>query len=323
MLTTVVGSYPALPEEPSSLSQKLSSFFGAYDRYKPAIERAVQDQIGAGIDIISDGQVRDGMVEIFAKAIPGMTVDGNTPKIVGKIKPSSVSISAEDLKYAVKVSETISKEYGPNQCKKIEEGVKGVKGIITGPSTLVFSSLLEGFYKSKDKAVIDLAYALKKEAEFLEKAGAVYIQIDEPFLSTGLPDIKTAKKAVEIITKDLNVPKAMHVCGNISAVFEELLTFPVDIIDCEFAGIPENIHVLEKAVKKGLIKDKKIGFGCIDTKKKEVEDPKKVSELIKQGLEAVGKDNIIIDPDCGMKMLPKEAAFSKLKAMTEAVGWLS
>ncbi|MBP2045542.1 methionine synthase [Methanobacterium aggregans] len=322
MLTTVVGSYPALPEEPSSLSQKLSSFFGTYDRYKPAIELAVRDQIEAGIDIISDGQVRDGMVEIFAKAIPGMTVEGNTPKIVGKIKPSPVSISAEDLKYAVKIAEGISKEYSSNPCK-IEEGVKGVKGIITGPSTLVFSSLLEGFYKSKDKAVIDLAYALKKEAEFLERTGAVYIQIDEPFLSTGLPDIKTAKKAIEIITKDLKVPTAMHVCGDISDVFEELLTFPVDIVDCEFAGIPKNINVLEEAANKGLIKDKKIGFGCIDTKKKEVEDPKKVLELIKKGLEALGKDNLIIDPDCGMKMLPKEAAFSKLKAMTEAVGWLS
>lgn len=322
MLTTVVGSYPALPEEPSSLSQKLSSFFGTYDRYKPAIERAVRDQIEAGIDIISDGQVRDGMVEIFAKAIPGMTVEGNTPKILGKIKPSPVSISAEDLKYAVKIAESMSKEYISNP-GKIEEGVKGVKGIITGPSTLVFSSILEGFYKSKEKAVIDLAHALKKEAEFLERAGAVYIQIDEPFLSTGLPDIKTAKKAVEIITKDLKVPTAIHVCGNVSDVFEELLTFSVDIIDCEFAGIPGNIDVLEEAAEKGLIKDKKIGFGCIDTKKKEVEDPKNVSELIKQGLEAAGKDNIIIDPDCGMRMLPKEAAFSKLKAMTEAVGWLS
>jgi 5-methyltetrahydropteroyltriglutamate--homocysteine methyltransferase len=322
MLTTVVGSYPALPEEPSSISQKLSSFFGAYDRYKPAIERAVQDQIGAGIDIISDGQVRDGMVEIFAKAIPGMAVEGNTPKIVGKIKPSPVSISTGDLKYALGIAENMSKEYNSNH-GKIEEGVKGVKGIITGPSTLVFSSILEGFYKSKDSAVIDLAHALKKEAEFLEKAGAIYIQIDEPFLSTGLPDIKTAKKAVEIITKDLKVPTAMHVCGNISDVFEELLTFPVDIIDCEFAGIPGNIHVLEEAAEKGLINHKKIGFGCIDTKKKEVEDPKKVSELITQGLEAVGKDNIIIDPDCGMRMLPKESAFSKLKAMTEAVGWLS
>jgi 5-methyltetrahydropteroyltriglutamate--homocysteine methyltransferase len=322
MLTTVVGSYPSLPEEPSSLSQKLSSFFGTYDDYKPAIEAAVRDQIKVGIDIISDGQVRAGMVEIFARAIPGMTVEGNTPKVLGKIKPSTTSISAEDLKYALKFSEGISREYSSNQ-GTIEDGVKGVKGIITGPSTIIFSSLIEGFYKNKDEAIIDLAHALKREAEFLEEAGAVYVQIDEPFLSTGLPDIKTAKKAVKIITEDLKVPTAMHVCGNVSDVFEKLLTFPVDIIDCEFAGIPGNIDVLEVAANKGLTKGKKIGFGCIDTKKKEVEDPKKVSELIKRGVKCVGAENIIVDPDCGMRMLPKEAAFSKLKSMTEAVKWLS
>lgn len=322
MLTTVVGSYPSLPEEPSSISQKLSSFFGTYDKYKPAIELAVRDQIEAGIDIISDGQVRAGMVEIFARAIPGMTVEGNTPKVLGKIKPSAASISAEDIKYALKISEGISREYSSNR-GKIEDGVKGVKGIITGPSTIIFSSIIEGFYKNKDDTIIDLAHALKREAKFLEEAGAVYIQIDEPFLSTGLPDIKTAKKAVEIITGDLKVPTAMHVCGNVSDVFEKLLTFHVDILDCEFAGIPGNIDVLELAANKGLIKDKKIGFGCIDTKKKEVEDPKKVSELIKRGVECVGAENIIVDPDCGMRMLPKEAAFSKLKSMTEAVKWLS
>ena len=322
MLTTVVGSYPSLPEEPSSISQKLSSFFGTYDKYKPAIELAVRDQIEAGIDIISDGQVRAGMVEIFARAIPGMTVEGNTPKVLGKIKPSAVSISAEDLKYALKISEGISREYSSNR-GKIEDGVKGVKGIITGPSTIIFSSIVEGFYKNKDDAIIDLAHALKREAKFLEEAGAVYIQIDEPFLSTGLPDIKTAKNAVDIITWDLKVPTAMHVCGNVSDVFEKLLTFHVDILDCEFAGIPGNIDVLELAANKGLIKDKKIGFGCINTKKKEVEDPKKVSELIKRGVECVGAENIIVDPDCGMRMLPKEAAFSKLNSMTEAVKWLS
>ena len=219
MLTTVVGSYPALPQGPSSTSQKLSNIFGTYDEYKPAIELAVRDQIGAGIDIISDGQVRAGMIEIFAKSIPGMAVEDKTTKIVGKIMPSYESISADDLKYAIKVAEGISKDYKGNSKKTLEENVKGVKGIITGPSTLVFSSRMEGFYNKKEDAVLDLAAALKKEAEFLEKAGAVYIQIDEPFLSTGMVDVKNAKKAVEIITRDLSIPTAMHVCGDVGNDF--------------------------------------------------------------------------------------------------------
>jgi 5-methyltetrahydropteroyltriglutamate--homocysteine methyltransferase len=315
MLTTVVGSYPALPRGPSSLSQKLSSFFGTYDQYRPAIELAVRDQIEAGIDIISDGQVRDGMVEIFAKAIPGMAVEENTPKIVGKIMPSYGAISAEDLKYAINVSESISKEYGSNGDKKIEEGVKGVKGIITGPSTLVFSSRLEGFYNKKEDAILDLARALKKEAEFLQKAGAICIQIDEPFISTGVVGIKTARKAVEIITKDLNVPKAVHVCGDVTDVFGKILKFDVDVIDCEFAGIPQNVDLLQNVNLNG----KKIGFGCLDTKTDKIESKEEVQELIKRGIDLVGAENMLADPDCGMRVRSRDAAFSKLKSMTTAV----
>ncbi len=315
MLTTVVGSYPALPKGPSSISEKLSSFFGTYDKYKPAIELAVRDQIEAGIDIISDGQVRDGMVEIFAKAIPGMAVEDNTSKIVGKIMPSYGSISAGDLKYAINVSESISEEYGLNKDKKIEEGVKGVKGIITGPSTLVFSSRLEGFYKNKEDAILDLAYALKKEAEFLEKAGALCIQIDEPFISTGVVDVNIAKKAVEIIAKDLSVPKALHVCGDVTEVFGEILKFDVDVLDFEFAGIPQNVDLLENANLNG----KKIGFGCLDTKNDKIESKEEVEELIKKGIDLIGAENMIADPDCGMRMRSRDAAFSKLKSMTNAV----
>lgn len=315
MLTTVVGSYPALPKGPSSFSQKLSSVFGTYDEYKPAIELAVRDQIEAGIDIISDGQVRDGMVEIFAKAIPGMVVEENTPKIVGKIMPSYGAISAGDLKYAINVAESISKNYASNKHRKIKEGAKGVKGIITGPSTLVFSSRLEGFYNKKEDAIIDLAYALKKEAEFLEKAGAICIQIDEPFISTGVADVNIAKKAIDIITKDLSVPKALHVCGDVKDVFGEILKFNVDVLDFEFAGIPQNIDLLENINLNG----KKIGFGCLDNKTNRVESREEVEKLVKKAIELVGRDNLIIDPDCGMRLRSRDAAFSKLKVMVDAV----
>ena len=317
MLTTVVGSYPSLPKGPSSISEKLSNLFGSYDEYKPAIELAVKDQIKAGIDIISDGQVREGMVEIFAHAIPGMTVEDKTSKIIGKILPPQGSVGAEDLKFAIKTAEKISKDYGSSK-KALEEGVKGVKGIITGPSTLVFSSRMEGFYNKKENAIIDLAHALKREAEYLEAAGAVYIQIDEPFISTGMVDIKVAKKAIEIISKDLSIPLGMHVCGDITGVFDRILKFDVDIIDCEFAGIPRNINVLENVNLQG----KKIGFGCLDTKTDKIETTEEVEKLIKKAIDLVGQDSLIIDPDCGMRMRSRDAAFSKLKVMVKATNSL-
>ncbi len=310
MLTTVVGSYPASPKKPSSFSDKISDIFGSYDEYKAAVEIAVRDQIEAGIDIISDGQVRDGMVEIFAKEIPGMAVDDGTAKITGKILPSNHPICVNDLKFALKVAEGISKDYG-QKSKTLKEGVKGVKGIVTGPSTLVFSSRMEGFYDKKEDAIIDLAYALKKEAKFLEDSGALVVQIDEPFISTGMVNISVAKKAVNIIADGLSVPVSLHVCGDVANIFDELLKFDVDIVDCEFAGIEPNINALENVNLRG----KKIGFGCLDTKTDRVETKEEVENLIKRGIDFIGAENMIADPDCGMRMRSRDSAFSKLKVM--------
>jgi 5-methyltetrahydropteroyltriglutamate--homocysteine methyltransferase len=313
MLTTVVGSYPALLKKPSSFSDKISNIFGAYDKYKPAVELAVRDQISAGVDIISDGQVRDGMVEIFANSIYGMAVEDNTPKIVGKIMPSPKSICAKDLKFAIKIAEGISKEYGQKPKKTLEGNVKGVKGILTGPSTLVFSSRIEGYYDKKEDAVIDLAHALNKEAEHLENAGAAVVQIDEPFISTGVVDINVARKAVEIVANDLSVPVAMHVCGEVVDIFDKLLKFSVDILDCEFAGIAGNINALENVNLRG----KRIGFGCLDNKTDKIESREEVENLIKRGIDLIGAENMIADPDCGMRLRSREAALSKLKVMVD------
>lgn len=325
MLTTVVGSYPPVSRPPSSWGEKISSFVGNYDPLRPALERAVEDQVKAGVDLISDGQVREDMLGIFARAIPGMAVENRTPKILGKIRPVSYSIGASDLKLALNIAKKLSPQFKSNlqilENGKFQENVKGIKGIITGPTTLALSSRMEGFYDSekKEEAIIDLAWALKKEAELLQNTGAKVIQIDEPFLSTGVPDMKTAKKAVEIITRDLTQPVSMHVCGSVVEILDELLRFEVDIIDCEFAGQPMNMEALNDVNLRG----KKIGLGCIDTKIDEVESRDQVAQIIRQGIDAVGLENLMADPDCGMRMRSRDAAFSKLKVMVEAVKWLS
>ncbi len=325
MLTTVVGSYPAPPQEPSSFSSKISSFMGSYDPYKFAVEYAVSEQIKAGINIISTGQVRGDMVEIFAREITGMAWEEGTSKIRGKILPINYSIGADDIKIALKTAKSISGNFKTNpkvlSHGKFQDNARGIKGIITGPTTLVLSSRMEGFYsiENRDKAIIDMAHALNKEAKYLEAAGVAMIQFDEPFLSTGMADIKIAFKAIKIATNDIKVPLAMHVCGDVGQIFEELLKFPVDIIDCEFAGIEKNMNVLENL----LLKDKKIGFGCVDTKTERVESPEEIQKLLERGAELIGAENMMVDPDCGMRMLPQEAAYQKLKNMTEVVKWLS
>ncbi|WP_299523404.1 methionine synthase [uncultured Methanobrevibacter sp.] len=308
MLSTVVGSFPAEIKSPTTTKDKLLKVFGVYDPFKQSIKQTVISQLDAGIDIISDGQVRGDMVSTFTNFIPGMKLESNNTVITSKIRQPTKEISINDLKYAKKVMVDYFNGNIPEN--------KGIKGIITGPSTIVYSSRIEAFYKCKDDAILDLAKSLKYEVDAIEKKiNPVYIQVDEPFLSTGLVDLKVASEAIDIIGEDLSVPLAMHVCGNLTDVFKDLIKFNVDILDCEFAGNNTNIKILEKNAS--LVKNKKIGFGCLDTSLNEVDDEDKTEELIAKGVEILGKNNIILDPDCGLRRASKDVAFGKLKLMNK------
>ena len=308
MKSTVVGSYPVELKEPSSAKDKLLKALGANDPYKEAIKSSVIAQLDAGVDIISDGQVRGDMVSIFTQYIPGMIIEDGNTMIVSKIVRPIHEISVKDLQYAKKVMKDY---YGGS----IPEG-KGVKGIITGPNTIVHSSRIKFFYKNREDAITDLAHSLKYEADAIaKKVEPAYIQIDEPFLSTGMVDMKTAREAIDIIKDGLDVPLAMHVCGILSDAFKDISRFNVDILDFEFAGNNVNLGVLEENA--GLISGKKIGFGCVDSSVNTVDDINDVDELVTKAIEIVGKDNLLLDPDCGLRRAPKDDAFEKLRLMNE------
>jgi 5-methyltetrahydropteroyltriglutamate--homocysteine methyltransferase len=186
LATTVVGSYPVV---------KGSGLKTLFDPLKSAVETAVADQITAGIDIISDGQVRGDMINAFSGKLPGI----KGQDVVGKIQPASGAITAADTKYA--------------RSKSLH-----VKGIITGPSTLAHGlHISTPMYRNKEELALDLAAALAVEARHLEAAGVTLIQIDEPIFSTGVADLAVGKQAVEIITGAVKAPTCMHVCGNLPA----------------------------------------------------------------------------------------------------------
>ena len=308
MRSTVVGSYPVELKEASGFKDKLLKTFGAYDPFKESIKQAVFSQLDAGVDIISDGQVRGDMVSSFSKFIPGFKIEDGNTYIISKIRSPTGEISVNDLIYAKK----LIKEYYNG---KIPEG-KGIKGIITGPSTIIHSSRITSFYKNKDDAIIDLAHSLKKEVGAIEKkVKPVYIQVDEPFLSTGMVNMKVAREAIEILHEDLSIPLAMHVCGTLEGAYKDIAKFDVDILDFEFAGNNVNLDLLEKNIN--LFEGKKIGFGCIDSSKNEVDSKDKTQELISKGVDIIGEDNILLDPDCGLRRAPMDVAFKKLKLMND------
>jgi 5-methyltetrahydropteroyltriglutamate--homocysteine methyltransferase len=283
LATTVVGSYPVV---------KGGGLRSLFDPLHAAVETAVSDQISAGIDIISDGQVRGDMIGAFASKLPG--VKGQ--EIIGKVQPASGSITVGDTKYAL------------SKAPK-------VKGIITGPTTLAHGlHISTPIYRNKEELVLDLAAALVPEAKALEAAGITLLQIDEPMFSTGMADLAIGKQAIGLITSGLRIPTSMHVCGNLGNVLDELLKFNVNVLDFEFANNPANLDLLSRRDLAGRM----IGYGCVDSSIDSVESVAEIKKRIEKGIEIFDPKIMLIDPDCGMRMRTREVAFAKLKHMAEA-----
>jgi len=284
LLTTVIGSYP----------------FSYSDLGKEAVVRSVQDQLDAGVALVTDGQTRYDMIGYFAQAIDGYAYDAANSRgfIRGKIGKGDPDIFLQDLEVA--------------------RGMAGrVKGNITGPVTLVFSSSIEGHYRGfHDRGVyLDTARALLDIALALQRNGAEWIQIDEPFLSVGAP-MDIAREAVETIARGLNVPVALHVCGNVNPIFRDLLQWQgIRMLSHAFMG-DGSLDILDYAELKS--SDKVLGLGCIDTKNTRVEEIEEISGLIGKALERVPPERIAIHPDCGLRTLPRDVAFEKLKRMVAA-----
>lgn len=283
LATTVVGSYPVVK------SGGLKSLF---DPLAGAVETAVGDQIGAGIDIISDGQVRGDMIGAFTSKLPGI----RDQEVIGKIQPAAGAITVQDTKYAL---------------SKFPK----VKGIITGPTTLAHGlHLSTPMYRNKEEVALDLAAALVVEARALEATGVALIQIDEPILSTGIADLATAKQAVELIGSSVRIPICMHVCGGLGNVLDEILKFNVNVLDFEFSKNPQNLDILSRRDLDG----KMLGFGCVDSSSEEVETVQEIKKRIEKGVEHFDPKILLIDPDCGMRMRSRESAYWKLKNMCDA-----
>ncbi|MDD4136546.1 MAG: methionine synthase [Methanoregula sp.] len=283
LATTVVGSYPVV---------KGGGLKNLFDPFHSAVETAVTDQIGAGIDIISDGQVRGDMIGAFASKLPGV----KEQDVTGKIQPAAAAITVADTKYAI---------------AKFPK----VKGIITGPSTLAHGlHISTPMYRNKEELALDLAAALVVEARSLEAAGVTLLQIDEPILSTGVADLAIGKQAVEQIASSVRVPTCMHVCGNIANVIDEILKFNVTVFDFEFSKNQANLDILSRRDLTGHM----LGYGCVDSSSDEVETVPEIKKRIEKGVEYFDPKIMLIDPDCGMRMRSRESAYWKLKNMCEA-----
>lgn len=281
--TTVVGSYPVVR------SIGLRSLL---DPFHSAVEVAVADQLAAGIDIVSDGQVRGDMISAFTSKLPG--IQGQ--RVIGKVEPSAKPVTLADTQYA------LSKH-------------PMVKGIVTGPSTIAHGlQIATPMYRNREELIMDLAEALIPEVRALEAAGVTIVQIDEPIFSTGVADMQAGLESLQIITSQLNGATCLHVCGELVGVIDAILKVPVTILDFEFSESQINLDLLSKKDLKGRM----IGYGCVDSSDPNIETAATIKKRIERGIEAFDPEAMLIDPDCGMRMLTRDIAFKKLQQMVEA-----
>ncbi len=344
--TTVVGSY-SVPEWLERLKteyyQRRISARHLAEIHDVAIKAAVKDQELAGIDIVSDGELRrDNDVDYFLARIPGVHIpqraktdyfdyydaevvrplpegplpEGPLPE--GPLASAGVGVGpgaspglglglADDFRFTRQLTQ------------------RPVKFSFTGPFSLS-RRIRDGAYSQPGDLVRALARRLNAEARELAAAGADFLQIDEPFLA-GYPEhVELAVEAVNLVVEGVPATWALHVCygnryarpsweGHYDFLFPAVKTARVDQIVLEFArkGLDDLRLIRDHDW------DRWLGFGVIDVKSPQIETAELVASRIRRALEYVPADRLMVNPDCGLRHLAPEVAIAKLHAMVAGV----
>jgi 5-methyltetrahydropteroyltriglutamate--homocysteine methyltransferase len=286
--TSVIGSYPICIDTLELANDYFSERESSWIKY---IEQAVHDMTTAGIDYVSDGQTRDPFIQLFTRKLRGCRIRDRT-EIIGHIEYNG-PITVQDQKYA--------RHLLPRNTRLI--------GVLTGPYTLTKSSI-DFFYHDEKELCFDFATALRNEALLLQKHVDL-ISIDEPFFSNELPEY--AEELIGTITDSLSCPARLHVCGDVSRIIPQLIEMPVDILSHEFKVSP---HLFDLFREHSCLR--KICVGAVRSDDVRVESVQEIVTHIKKAIDIFGENVVQIAPDCGQRLLPREAAFHKLQNLTIA-----
>jgi 5-methyltetrahydropteroyltriglutamate--homocysteine methyltransferase len=282
---------------------------------------AIRDQERAGIDVVTDGEVRrESYSNRFATALEGM--DSDNPAEVPARTPGRVQIVP---RVVGKLRRTAPVQVRDTAFLRAQTDLP-IRVTIPGPFTMT-QQLFDEYYKDEVALAMDCAAALNDEIKDLFAAGADVVQLDEPFLQAQ-PD-KARQFAIPAINRAVEGvagTTAVHLCFGYAArvstkpsgysFLPELDACKVDQISIETAQPKLDCAVLAELPSKHII------LGVLDLGDMNIEAPQIVAERVRRALRYVPADRIILAPDCGMKYLPRDVAFGKLKAMSEAAKFL-
>ena len=326
--TTLVGSYPQ-PEwliDRKKLAGRFPPRVRARElwRVEDSFLREAQDdatvlairaQEAAGLDIITDGETRrESYSNRFATALEGVDIDepgvaldrsghpNPVPRIVGRVRRKH-PVEVEDLLFLKKHTS------------------KQVKMTVPGPFTMS-QQAQNDYYASEQEAAMDYARAVNEEIRDLFAAGADIVQIDEPYMQARPEPARAyGLDALKRATDGLDGTIAVHICFGYAAIIHErpeaysflpeLAGTEVDQVSIETAQSGLDLAVLDA------LPDKTIILGVLDLSTEQVETPDVVAERIARSFPHTGTERLIAAPDCGMKYLPRDAAYGKLEALVE------
>jgi len=326
--TTLVGSYPQ-PEwliDRKKLAGRFPPRVRARELWRipePLLAQAQEDatrlairaQEEAGLDVVTDGEIRrESYSNRFATALEGVDIDNPgtaldrsghpnpVPRIVGRIRRKH-AVEVDDLRFLRAHTD------------------RKVKMTVPGPFTMS-QQAQNDFYKSDEEAAMDYAVAVNEEIRDLFAAGADFVQIDEPYMQAR-PERARAYglKALNRALEGVKGTTAVHICFGYAAVIHSRpsgYSFLSELSGCSCNQV--SIETAQSNLDCSVLKTlpgKKIILGVIDLNDMTVETPEKVAARIRRALPHVRAEDIIVAPDCGMKYLPREVAFGKMKAMVE------
>lgn len=308
LATTSVGSLPK-PDSLRRLRTRVERGEADAQALHTAVEQATRECIAMqerlDIDLLVHGEMERGdMVAYFAEHWDGFETSGFVRAYGNRYYKKPVArrhlsargpVTVDMWRFAQSLTE------------------RPVKGMLTGPYTIMDWSFNEA-YPDRRTFALALADLVHDEAVALERAGALYIQIDEPALSTRPGEIDLAIEAMARVTKGLTARTISHMCyGDWTSVYPRFLDLPVDQLDIEAAN---NAFAILDLLRQGPIRPQ-IALGVVDVHSHRVETADDVEAAIERALEVIPAGQLLVDPDCGLKTRTPEEAQQKLLAVVE------
>ena len=326
--STVVGSYPqpewlidrealgshSVPRVRASHAWRVPEPY-LQEAQDDATVVAIRDMERAGIDTITDGEMRrESYSNRFATALDGVDAEHpatihtrggesrTVPRIVGPVRWRG-PVEVRDVEYLRANTE------------------RRIKITLPGPFTMAQQASNE-VYDDPDELVMDLAAAVNAEARALERAGADVIQLDEPWLRND-PEAarRIAVRAIDRALEGLSVTTAVHLCFGYAALVGEKNANRYDFLGELSDSVADQISVeaAQPRLDLGQLSDlspKVVVLGVLDLGDPQVETADTVAERIRAALAHVPAERLVPAPDCGMKYLPRARAFGKLQALS-------